>query len=110
MKDLLKEENQKYNEYDDCGCLLYDVTQNVYQGGSGPVCNGLVSFGYIYQMMLKGKYQRVLVLATGALLNPVIKNYRFLVFVMAMYWRLSNELRLILFVLWVCLCCCSTNL
>lgn len=32
MKDLLKEENQKYNEYDDCGCLLYDVTQNVYQG------------------------------------------------------------------------------
>ena len=28
MKDLLKEENQKYNEYDDCGCLLYDVTQN----------------------------------------------------------------------------------
>ena len=29
---------------------------------------------------------------------------------MAMYWRLSNELRLILFVLWVCLCCCSTKL
>ena len=76
MKDLLKEENQKYNEYDDCGCLLYDVTQNVYQGGSGPVCNGLVSFGYIYQMMLKGKYQRVLVLATGALLNPVMTNQK----------------------------------
>ena len=71
-----KEENQKYNEYDDCGCLLYDVTQNVYQGGSGPVCNGLVSFGYIYQMMLKGKYQRVLVLATGALLNPVMTNQK----------------------------------
>ena len=76
MKDLLKEENQKYNEYDDCGCLLYDVTQNVYQGGSGPVCNALVSFGYIYQMILKGKYKRVLVLATGALLNPVMTNQK----------------------------------
>ena len=72
----LKEENQKYNEYDDCGCLLYDVTQNVYQGGSGPVCNALVSFGYIYQMILKGKYKRVLVLATGALLNPVMTNQK----------------------------------
>ena len=70
--DLLKEENQKYNEYDDCGCLLYDVTQNVYQGGSGPVCNALVSFGYIYQMILKGKYKRVLVL----LLNPVMTNQK----------------------------------
>lgn len=76
MKDLLKEENQKYNEYDDCGCLLYDVTQNVYQGGSGPVCNALVSFGYIYKMMLQGKYKRVLVLATGVLLNPVMTNQK----------------------------------
>ena len=50
MKDLLKEENQKYNEYDDCG--------------------------YIYQMILKGKYKRVLVLATGALLNPVMTNQK----------------------------------
>lgn len=84
MKELLKEENQKYNDYDDCGCLLYDVRQNVYQGGSGPVCNGLVSFGYVYQMMLKGKYNRVLILATGALLNPVMTNqkYRFLVLFM----------------------------
>ena len=76
MKDLLKEEKQKYNEYDDCGCLLYDITQNIYQGGSGPVCNALVSFGYIYQMILKGKYKRVLVLATGALLNPVMTNQK----------------------------------
>ena len=27
-------------------------------------------------MMLKGKYQRVLVLATGALLNPVMTNQK----------------------------------
>ncbi len=37
MKDLLKEENQKYNEYDDCGCLFYVYNTQIYlyfyQGG-----------------------------------------------------------------------------
>ena len=29
-----------------------------------------------YKMMLQGKYKRVLVLATGALLNPVMTNQK----------------------------------
>ena len=29
-----------------------------------------------FQMILKGKYKRVLVLATGALLNPVMTNQK----------------------------------
>ena len=33
-------------------------------------------FGYIYQKMLAGKYRRVLLLATGALLNPVMVNQK----------------------------------
>lgn len=41
-----------------------------------PIYEEFISFGYIYQMMLKGKYQRVLVLATGALLNPVMTNQK----------------------------------
>ncbi len=76
MEAMLKEVKQTYHKYDDCGCLLYDEKQNVYQGGSGPVCNGLVTFGYIYQKMLEGKYKRVLILATGALLNPVMTNQK----------------------------------
>ncbi len=76
MERLLKDSQQKYKVYDDCGSLLYSQDQNVYQGGSGPVCSALVSFGYIYQEMLKGKYQKVLILATGALLSPVMTNQK----------------------------------
>ena len=68
-----------YDQYDanDMGRAMAPAAlDNIYQGGSGPVCNALVSFGYIYQMILKGKYKRVLVLATGALLNPVMTNQK----------------------------------
>lgn len=76
MERLLKDDHQKYRQYDDCGCLLYDKDQNVYQGGSGPVCSALVSFGYIYKLMLEKKYKKVLFLTTGALLNPVMTNQK----------------------------------
>lgn len=76
MESLLEDDHQKYNEYNDCGCLLYDENQPVYQGGSGPVCSALVSFGYIVKQMSKGCYQRVLFLTTGALLNPVMTNQK----------------------------------
>ena len=42
----------KYNiklgdNYNDCGTMLYDIKrQPVFAGGSGPVCSGLVNFGY----------------------------------------------------------------
>ena len=76
MIELLKKGHHHYRKYDDCGCLLYDTSQNVYMGGSGPVCSGLVTLGYIYQKMLEGKYQKVLVLTTGALLSPVMTNQK----------------------------------
>ena len=76
LKELMKENNITYNEYDDCGCLLYDRNQDVNQGGSGPACSALVTFGYIYQKMLKHKYKRVLVITTGALLSPVMTNQK----------------------------------
>lgn len=76
MERLLKDQNDQYKAYHDCGCLLYDQKQNVYQGGSGPACSALVTFGYIYKQMLKGKYKKVLILTTGALLNPVMTNQK----------------------------------
>lgn len=73
----MMENNIEYKEYNDCGCLLYDTNkQDVFQGGSGPTCSALVTFGYVYQMMLKGKYQRVLIIPTGALLSPVMTNQK----------------------------------
>lgn len=66
----------KYNielgdNYDDCGTMLYDLdSQPVLAGGSGPVCSALVIFGYIYKMMKKKKYKRVLIVPTGAIFSP----------------------------------------
>lgn len=74
--EAMMQGNVEYKEYNDCGCLLYDPSQDVFQGGSGPTCSGLVTFGYIYQAMLEGKYHRVLIIPTGALLSPVMTNQK----------------------------------
>ena len=76
MKELMKESHISYKEYDDCGSLLYSKDQDVNQGGSGPSCSALVTFGYLYQKMLKHKYKRILVITTGALLSPVMTNQK----------------------------------
>lgn len=76
MKELMKENHISYKEYDDCGSLLYSSDQDVNQGGSGPSCSALVTFGYLYQKMLKHKYKRILVITTGALLSPVMTNQK----------------------------------
>ena len=45
-------------------------------GGSGPSCSALVTFGYLFAKMLEGKYKRILVITTGALLSPVMTNQK----------------------------------
>lgn len=72
--DLMKE---KYDidiskNYNDCGCMLYDFKKqkNVLAGGSGPVCNCLVNYGYILDMLRKKEIKRLLIIATGALFSP----------------------------------------
>lgn len=76
LEEMMKKGHIKYNHYNDCGCLLYDSQQEVFQGGSGVVCSALVTFGYIYQKMLEGKFKKVLILSTGALLSPVMTNQK----------------------------------
>lgn len=82
-KDILKEYMQvEYNielkNYDDSACMIYDIDkQPVYAGGSGPACLPLVTYGYILNQMKKGKYRRVLLVATGALLSPTMANEKF---------------------------------
>ena len=53
--------------------MLYDLNnQEVFQGGSGCACSALVTMGYLYEMLKQKKYKRILVIATGALLSPLI--------------------------------------
>lgn len=79
LKDYMKTEyNIELNNYDDSACMIYDLdNQQVYAGGSGPACLPLVTYGYILNKMKEGKYKRVLLVATGALLSPTMANEKF---------------------------------
>ena len=61
--------------YDDAACMIYNLNkQPVYAGGSGPACLPLFTYGYILKKMEEGKYKKVLLVATGALLSPTMAN------------------------------------
>ncbi len=58
--------------YDDSGTMLYDYAKQkeVLAGASGPLCIAMVSYTSVLPMIEKGKYHRVLLVATGALFSP----------------------------------------
>lgn len=73
LQDVMqKEYNIELENYNDCGTMLYDLEKQkeMLAGGSGPVCNALVSYSYILNEMKKKKLRRVLLVATGALFSP----------------------------------------
>lgn len=54
----------------DCGKLIYDdATQDTHCGGSGCGCIASVFSGYFYKLMKEKKLNKVLVVATGALMS-----------------------------------------
>ncbi len=74
-KDILKELSLKrgYNinsNYNDCGVMMFDkAAQDTHSGGSGCACVGTIFSGYFYRMLKEKKLKRILVIATGALMN-----------------------------------------
>lgn len=59
--------------YNDCGLLIYDIhNQDVLAGGSGAAASALVTFGYIKSLLEKRILKKVLIIATGALFNPIM--------------------------------------
>lgn len=57
--------------YIDCGEEIFDnQVQKTSSGGSGCGCSAVVSCGYIYKNMIQGKFKRVLLVSTGALMSP----------------------------------------
>ncbi len=71
---LFKEVNIDLDSnYKDCGLLIYDRdNQEVFAGGSGCGCCAAVTFSYLLRKLREGVYRKILVVATGALLNSVI--------------------------------------
>ena len=76
LKEYLKKEyNIALKNYDDSACMIFDTDkQEVYSGGSGPACLPLVTYSYILDRMKKGKLKKVLLVATGALMNTSMCN------------------------------------
>lgn len=59
------------SKHEDCGRMIFSSEQNVNCGGSGCGCAATVLSAHFIPMIERGKYKRVLFLATGALLSPV---------------------------------------
>ena len=69
--DILKSKgyNIKSN-YNDCGVLIFDKTsQDTHSGGSGCACCGTVFSGYLFKQLREKKLKKILLIATGALMN-----------------------------------------
>ncbi len=74
-KDILTElaETKGYNiknNYNDCGVLIFDKNeQDTHSGGSGCACVATTFSGYLYKQLKSRKINKILLIATGALMN-----------------------------------------
>jgi len=60
------------NNYNDCGVLIFDKEkQDTHSGGSGCGCIASVFCGHIFNMLKQKKYNKILLIATGALTNAL---------------------------------------
>ncbi len=65
-------QKQGYNitpVHTDCGIEIFDAGQDVHAGGSGCGCSAVVTCGYFYDLLQKGRINRMMLVATGALLS-----------------------------------------
>ena len=61
------------NIHNDCGKMIFDgEKQDTHAGGSGCGCCASVLCGHIMNEFKKGNLNKILVMATGALMNPMI--------------------------------------
>ena len=72
MKDLLWEKGFDIEkQHVDCGELIYNICEEEYQGGSGAGCSSVVFSSYLYSLMRERKINRMILVATGALLSSL---------------------------------------
>lgn len=53
--------------YQDCGCMIYRDEQDTHAGASGCASSAIVFTGLIYQNLMSGKWDKILLLGTGSL-------------------------------------------
>ncbi|MFG6148635.1 stage V sporulation protein AD [Halobacillus sp. B23F22_1] len=73
VRDMLKDDGYNIAEvHKDCGLLIYHSEQPVFSGGSGCACSAVVTYGKLLNGLKDGTYKRILVVATGALMSPMM--------------------------------------
>ena len=72
--DFMKKQGYDISKvYTDCGIKIFDSKkQDTHAGGSGCRCSAVVFNGYIYNEMLNGNLNKVLLISTGALHSPTM--------------------------------------
>lgn len=70
LKHLMREKGYNIDKnHVDCGELIYNIDEREYQGGSGAGCSAVTFNSYFYKKLTEKKINRVLFVATGALLS-----------------------------------------
>ncbi|MGE4271645.1 MAG: stage V sporulation protein AD [Desulfitobacterium sp.] len=66
-QEVLKKNGLTFNNFSDCGVLIYDKKQDVHAGASGCGCSAVVFAGHLLDKIKSGEYKRVLLVGSGAL-------------------------------------------
>lgn len=76
LKEYMKKEYSiNLKNHNDSACMIFDIdNQPVYMGGSGVACLPLVTYSHIINKMKNKKLNKVLLVATGALMNTTMCN------------------------------------
>ena len=70
-RELLEAEGVTLGQnYTDCGQLIYGQSQDTHSGGSGCGCSAAVTACYVTELFVRGDVKEVLLVGTGALMNP----------------------------------------
>ena len=77
VKKELEKEFGTINNYQDTGMMIFDRDkQKVLAGGSGPGTIAATLLAYVYKKIENKELNKVLVCATGALMNPIMSNQK----------------------------------
>lgn len=77
LRKMLSDEGYNVGaKYNDCGLMIYHKTREVFAGGSGCACSAVVTYGHLIKEIIAGSLKKVLVVATGALLSPIMVQQR----------------------------------
>jgi stage V sporulation protein AD len=72
LKDLLWEKGVDIQpNHVDCGEIIYNVIEDEFQGGSGAGCSAVVFNSYLFEKLRRRELNKVLFVATGALLSTI---------------------------------------